>query len=202
MKRLSIFFVGLIAGITLIGATSFVLTRFLLPPNFHGMVMQPQQPARNFTLTSHYGQPVSLNDYRGKVVLLYFGYGACPDVCPTTLVELARARTQLGKDAEKVQVLMITVDPERDAIEKLAEYITFFDRSFIGLTGTLAQIAEVATYYGIYYAKHQEETALGYLVDHTATVMLIDKEGYLRIVYPFGTPAKDFAEDLKYLVTR
>ncbi len=202
MKRLSIFFIGLIAGITLIGATSFVLTRFLLPPSFHGMVMQPQQPARNFTLTSHYGQPVSLNDYRGKVVLLYFGYGACPDVCPTTLVELARARTQLGKDAEKVQVLMITVDPERDTIEKLAEYITFFDRSFIGLTGTPAQIAEVATYYGIYYAKHQEETALGYLVDHTATVMLIDKEGYLRIVYPFGTPAKDFAEDLKYLVTR
>ena len=202
MKRLSIFLVGLMAGVTLIGGTSFVLTRFLLPPNFHGMVMQSQQPARNFMLTSHYGQPVSLSDYRGKVVLLYFGYGACPDVCPATLVELARARATLGKDAEKAQVLMITVDPERDTQEKLAEYITFFDRSFIGLTGTPAQIAEVATYYGIYYAKHQEETALGYLVDHTATVMLIDKEGYLRIVYPFGTPAKDFAEDLKYLVAR
>jgi protein SCO1/2 len=108
----------------------------------------------------------------------------------------------LGKQADNVQVLMVTVDPERDTQEILADYMSHFDSSFIGLTGKPEQIAEVATYYGVYYEKEKGNSALGYLVNHTATVMAIDKQGYLRIVFPFGTAAKDIASDLKYLLSR
>ena len=97
---------------------------------------------------------------------------------------------------------MITVDPERDTQPVLAEYMPHFDSSFIGLTGTPDQIAEVATYYGIYYEKEEGNSSLGYLVNHTATVMAIDKDGYLRVVFPFGTAARDITADLDYLLRR
>jgi len=174
----------------------------LRPYVFHGMVTQSPQPAPDFTLTSHMGQPVSLSDFSGQLVLLYFGYATCPDVCPTTLAELHRARLALGKSADQVQVLMITVDPERDTVAVLADYIPHFDPTFIGLTGTPDQIAEVATYYGIFYERQESDSALGYLVDHTATVMLIDRQGYLRVVFPFGTSAEDIAADLAYMLKR
>ncbi|MBI5053875.1 MAG: SCO family protein [Chloroflexi bacterium] len=202
MKRIFLFIISLAAGLGLTAALTFAATQWLRPPALHGLVMQPQQPAYNFTLMSHYGQTVSLSDFRGKWVMIYFGYIACPDVCPATLAELNKALLLLGKQSEKVQVVMITVDPERDTKEQLAGFMPHFNKSFIGLTGTSEQIKEAATYYGIYFAKHQEDTALGYLVDHTATVMLIDPDGYLRVVYSFGTVAKDFADDLKYLMAR
>lgn len=174
----------------------------LRPYVFHGMVMQSPQPAADFTLTGHMGQPVSLSDFRGQLVLLYFGYATCPDVCPTTLADLHRARQALGKRADEVQVLMVTVDPERDTVEVLADYMPHFDPSFVGLTGTPEQIAEIATYYGIYYERQESDSALGYLVDHTATVMLIDRDGYLRVVYPFGTQSEEIAADLEYVLKR
>ena len=97
---------------------------------------------------------------------------------------------------------MVTVDPERDTLPVLADYLPHFDSSFIGLTGTTEQIAEVATYYGIYYEKQEGNSALGYLVNHTATVMTIDKDGYLRVVFPFGTTSEDITADLDYLLSR
>ena len=119
--------------------------------------------------------------------------------CQPTSFRKARARS-LGKDAEKVQVLMISIDPERDTPDKLEQYVAHFDPSFIGLTGTENQVAAVASQYGIFYEKHEGTAATGYLVDHTASVVVIDPEGFLRLIYPFGTPGKDIAEDLKHLI--
>lgn len=174
----------------------------LRPYIFHGTLIQSPDPVPDFTLLGHMGQMVSLNDFRGQLVVLYFGYTVCPDVCPTTLAELRRAREVLGQSADQVQVLMITVDPERDTAEVLADYVTHFDPTFIGLTGTPDEIAAVATYYGVFYERREEEdSALGYLVDHTATQMVIDQEGHLKVVYPFGTSAEDIAADLEYMIT-
>jgi protein SCO1/2 len=115
-------------------------------------------------------------------------------------VEIAGAMDILGKDASQVQTIMVSVDPERDTPEQLAEYVAHFDPNFLGVTGTPEEIAELATLYGIYYEKHEGSEASGYLIDHTATVMVIDQEGYLKLLLPFGTTAQDMADDLAYLL--
>ncbi len=194
-------FGGLVGLVVLVGLVALMGMLFK-PYAFHGMVLQSPERATNFTLASHMGQPVSLSDFKGQVVLLYFGYTACPDVCPTTLAELREARQALGKRGDKVQVLMVTVDPERDTEAVLADYMTHFDPSFIGLTGTPEEIAEIATYYGVFYERQESESALGYLVDHTATVMVVDRDGYLRVIYPYGTSSEDIAADLDYMLKR
>ncbi len=193
---------AILVGMILLGAAVLLVGRWLTPHTFHGAILQSPLPAQDFSLMSHVGQRVALSDLRGKIVLLYFGYTICPDVCPTTLAELAQARKLLGRDADQVQVLMITVDPERDTIPVLADYVVHFSSTFLGLRGTPDETAQVATYYGIYYEKHDSDSALGYLVDHTATVMVIDRNGYLRLVFPFGTPAEDMASDLQYLLRK
>jgi protein SCO1/2 len=190
--------VGLVAAAAL---GWFVAGRFR-PYVLHGMVLQSPMPAADFTLTGHNGQSVSLSDYRGQLVLLYFGYTTCPDVCPTTLANLHQARELLGHRAQDIQVMMITVDPERDTVAALAEYVPHFDPTFIGLTGTPDQIAEIATYYGVYYERDTGNSSLGYLVNHSATVMVIDRLGHLRVVLPFGITPQDIAADLNYLLSR
>ncbi|MBI5304906.1 MAG: SCO family protein [Chloroflexi bacterium] len=200
-KRVTLIAV-IVVGLVLLGATAFIGGRLLTPYAFHGAVLQSPLPAQNFTMMSHLGQRMSLEDFRGKFVLLYFGYTICPDVCPTTLAELANARKLLGKEGDQMQVVMVTVDPARDTQAVLANYMTHFHPSFIGLTGTEDQIAQIATYYGIYYEKQESDSALGYLMNHTATTMVVDRNGYLRLVFPYGTSAQDMASDLQYLMSR
>jgi len=200
-KRLP-FLLVILTGLLLLGATAFIGGRWLTPYAFHGAILQSPLPAQDFTLMSHLGQRMALRDLRGKFVLLYFGYTTCPDVCPTTLAELAKAHKLLGKDADQIQVMMVTVDPERDTLAVLGDYVTHFHPSFIGLTGTADEIAQVATYYGVYYERVESNSALGYLVNHTATVMVIDRQGYLRLVFPYGMSAADIAADLRYLMQR
>ena len=194
--------IWILSSLVLIIGSGLFAWNLFHPYAFHGMVLQSPMKATDFTLTGHNGQPVSLQDFQGKVVLIYFGYTTCPDVCPTTLADLHQARVGLGNLGEQVQVLMITVDPARDTQAVLADYMPHFDSSFIGLTGTSDQIAEVATYYGIYYEQQAGNSALGYLVNHTATVMVVDKDGYLRLVFPFGTTSEDIRADLEYLLSR
>jgi protein SCO1/2 len=172
----------------------------LILPTFHGTVIQSPNPAQDFSLISGSAQRVKLSDFRGKVVILYFGYTFCPDVCPSTLADLTKVMKSLGANADQVQVLMVTVDPERDDPEKIGQYVAHFDPGFIGLTGTSEQIAEVATYYGIYYAKIPGKNASEYSMEHTASLMVIDKKGYLRIVYPFGTSPGDISSDVSVLL--
>ncbi len=191
------FVYSLLAGLLVVFALFFAFQR-LRPYAFHGSVLQAELPASDFTLQGANG-PVSLRDFRGKVVLLYFGYSFCPDVCPTSLSGLAQTMTLLGKKADNYQVVMITVDPERDTPEKIDAYAKHFNENFIGLSGTAEEIAKVATLYGVYYKKQPGSSASGYLVDHTASVMVLDSKGRLRLVLPFGTSPEDIAADLQHL---
>lgn len=171
------------------------------PHVFRGIASQSPPRAADFTLTAHTGKRVRLGDFQGKLVLLYFGYTFCPGVCPTTLAEVAQALKALGsKNAEKVQVFMISVDPERDTPDRLAAYITYFNPSFLGVTGTPDEIVAVAASYGIYHKKFEGTAATAYLVDHTSMVIAVDEKGVVRLLFPFGTHAKSMAEDLAYLL--
>jgi protein SCO1/2 len=192
---------GLLAGLVMGFVILWVIgIRPFGTPAFNGITVQSPERAANFTLTTAGGEKVSLKQFRGKVVLLYFGYTYCPDVCPATMTELKRAINALGRDDDKVQVLMISVDPLRDTPEKVDEYVKHFHPSFIGLGGTEDEILAATTPLGIFYEKHEGTPDSGYLVDHTATVTVIDKDGYLRLVYPFDTPGEDIAADLEMLI--
>jgi protein SCO1/2 len=171
------------------------------PRQLHGFVMNEPTPVGNFTLTGHNGDPIALSDFRGKLVLIYFGYASCPDVCPMTMLQLAKARASLPERFQgDVQVLLVTVDPERDTPELLANYLGHFDKTFLGLTGTQDEIAAAAAPLGIFSEQRTVDGSETYFMDHTATVAVIDRQGRLRLVWPFGVPSEDIASDLGYLV--
>lgn len=170
------------------------------PAELIGTEMSEPFPAPDFTLTYVDGRNISISDFQGKIVLLYFGYTFCPDVCPSTLLDLKRAVNELGDEGENVQVMMISVDPKRDTPEVVAEYAAHFHPSFIGLSGTEDEIAQAAGLYGIYYEAHEGTAESGYLVDHTASVILIDKAGNFRATYSFGTTPEEFVHDLQILL--
>ena len=161
---------------------------------FKAGTFDPPRQAPEFTLPGTHGKDVVLRDYRGKVVVLGFGFTHCPEVCPVTLATLAAARKQLGTQAADVQVLWVTVDPARDDAKRLGDYVTAFDPAFIGATGTEAQLAAVRTEYGIAAKKSGDSYS------HSAFTYLIDREGRLRALMPYGHPAADFANDLRLLL--
>ncbi|GAB4423439.1 MAG: SCO family protein [Anaerolineales bacterium] len=189
---------GLLA---LIGLTGLLVIFFQRPAQLRGGVLNPALPAENFTLTRHDGSQFELAQYRGKIVLLFFGYTSCPDVCPATMAELRQAISELDEeDAAQVQVVFVAVDPDRDTPERIQEYVGHFHPDFIGLSGSLDELQTVWNAYGVYREVEESDSALGYLVSHTARVYLIDKAGNLRLAYAFGTPPDDIAHDLKILV--
>jgi protein SCO1/2 len=164
---------------------------------FAGALVNSPQPVPDFTLTSVNG-PVSLSDYAGKYVFLYFGYTFCPDICPGTLSNLAAVRKELGEDADKMQVIMVSVDPERDTPDVLEKYVSHFDPSFIGITGSKEEIDAAGEPLGIYYEIHEGSAASGYLVDHTARSFLIDPKGNARVAYPHDAPRDGIVADLEW----
>ena len=167
-------------------------------------VFSPPRPAPEFSLRGSDGADFKLSRYRGKVVALGFGYTFCPDVCPTTLAELAQARKKLGADAKDFQVIYVIVDPERDTAERLKTYLSTFDDSFIGATGTPEQLANVRKSYGIAIAKKTVEGhPSAYLVHHSSFVYFIDREGRLRAMLPFGgRTVDDIAHDIRALLKK
>ena len=187
--------ISLVAVAGIAGARSF----FAYQP--HGFVLKEVTPASDFTLNAAAGKQVSLSDYQGKVVLLYFGYTHCPDVCPTTLADLRVAISELGEAANDIQVIMVSVDPERDSPEWLADYVHRFDDRFLGVTGPLDRITQLATAYDIHFHKHEGSVATGYLIDHSAKVLVIDRQGDLRMFFPFGETSEEMAEDIQYMVS-
>jgi protein SCO1/2 len=168
---------------------------------FAGQALVPPPAAMDFTLQASDGSEFKLSQQRGKVVLLSFGYTFCPDVCPTTLVELSQVRARLGDAAKRVQTAFITLDPERDTPERLSIYTKAFDPTFIGLTGSVEQLAHVRTMYGVIAEK---ETAhggsAGYLIAHSAYTYVIDPKGQLRVLFPFGLSIEEMADDIKQLL--
>lgn len=169
-------------------------------PVFRSIDVTGADYGRGFKLTDHNGQPRTLADYRGKLVTLFFGFTHCPDVCPTSLSTMKQALTLLGPDAEKVQVLFITVDPERDTAELLANYVPKFDPSFIGLRGDPAATAETAKEYKIFYQKVAGATEGQYTMDHSAGTYVHDAQGRLRLFIRHGETAENIAQDLKALL--
>ncbi len=192
------FKIALAISVVLAGLAAGVY--FFRPHTFHGTVIQSPETSYDFKLTGANGD-VSLSDYRGKLVLVYFGYTFCPDICPATLANVGQALRKLGDDkASQIQTIMISLDPERDTPEKLAGYVAHFHPSFIGITGSNEKLAEVTSLYGIFYEKSKGSTAENYLIDHTATLLVIDREGYLKLVFPFGVTVDEIADDLKYML--
>lgn len=169
--------------------------------DFKGTDITGADFGRSLNLADHNGVRRSLEDFRGKVVVLFFGYTHCPDVCPTTLSDVAMALRQLPPEqAARVQVLFVSVDPERDTAEMLRQYVPYFHPDFLGLLGSPEEVAAAAKEFRIAYRKHVEEGATGYLVDHTAGSYMLDAEGRLRLFLPFAQPAPDIAHDLGLLL--
>jgi protein SCO1/2 len=160
-------------------------------------VFDPPREAPDFDLAGSDGAELRLSYYRGKVVVLWFGFTSCPKVCPTTMATLARAREQLGADARDVQVVYVTVDPDRDDVARLRKYLGAFDASFIGGTGTPETLADVRRVYGV-EAKLARDPREGYA--HSSFTYLIDRAGRLRALMPYGRSADDYVHDIRILL--
>jgi protein SCO1/2 len=151
-------------------------------------------------LTDHTGKPRSLNDFKGKVVALFFGYTHCPDVCPTTMTDFKQVRKLLNGHADELQVVFVTLDPERDTQALLAEYVPAFDARFLGLYGSKEQTALVLKDFKIFAAKVENKGRSGYTIDHSAGVYLFDKTGRIRLYVDYGTKPEAIASDVKQLL--
>lgn len=196
-KRLIRALVVAVVAVVVVGVAMLLGERRVY--DFHGTYFDPAAPASDFTLRSASG-PVHLSDFAGKVVILYFGYTYCPDVCPTTLDHLARALHAAG-DPKDVQVLFITVDPARDTAGRMAEYVHQFDPAFIGLTSSPDTIDAVAKAYGIYHKKSGDSDT-SYTVDHSATITVVGRKGMVRLLWPPDLTPQQMAQDLTALRRR
>lgn len=156
--------------------------------------------AKGFRLTDQHGKVRTLEDFRGKVVVVFFGFTQCPDVCPTSMTELAEARRLLGPDGDKVQGVFITIDPERDTADVLKAYVDNFDPSFVALRGTPEETAKVAQDFKVYYKKVDGKTPGSYTMDHTAASFVIDPQGRPRLYTRYGTGPQPLADDIRLLL--
>jgi len=168
--------------------------------SFIGTDLTGTQFGKPLSLTDHTGKLRSMNDFKGKVVVLFFGYTHCPDVCPTTMSDLKQTMKLLGDKANDVQVLFVTVDPERDTQEVLAQFVPGFDARFIGLRGTEAEVAANLSEYKVYAAKVSEPGKSGYTMDHSAGLYVFDKTGAPRIYLGYGEKPENIAHDLQLLL--
>lgn len=171
-------------------------------PRFHSVDITGAEYAKGFSLTDHTGAARTLADYKGKVVTVFFGFTHCPDVCPTSLATMKQALTLLGPDAARVQVLFITLDPERDTGELLAAYVPQFDPSFVGLRGDAAATAAAAKEYKIFYQKVAGKTPDSYTLDHSAGTYVHDAQGHVRLFIRHGETPQKIADDLKALLAQ
>jgi protein SCO1 len=167
---------------------------------FQGVDVTGSDMGGEMRLADHDGKPRSLADFRGKLVVVSFGYTHCPDVCPTTLSDLASAMKQLGSDASQVQVLFVTVDPNRDTAELLRHYVPAFDPSFIGLRGDEAATARVTKDFHVYASVREGRTPGSYTVDHSGQIFVLDREGRIRLLFAPGTAPAAMASDLRVLL--
>lgn len=195
----------LVAGIGTLLLLIAIITAVLLfgkPDQFRGTYyVEPYPVAGEIDLARADGSVFKLSEERGGVVLLFFGYTSCPDVCPTTLADMKLAIEALKPaEAEQIKVVFITVDPERDTPERAQEYVNHFSASFIGLSGDESELTKVWSDYGIFREKVDSESATGYLVNHTARILMIDRNGDLRISFPYDAPVEDIIHDLKLIL--
>lgn len=168
--------------------------------SFNGVDITGAEYAREFSLPDVDGKVRTLAEFKGKVVFLFFGFTQCPDVCPTTMAELAEVRRRLGPDGDRVQGIFVTVDPERDKPEVLKAYLQGMDASFIGLCGTLAQTEAIAREFKVFYQKVPTKTA-SYTMDHTAGAYVFDPDGHVRLFVRYGMPVDALTADIRQLLS-
>jgi len=169
-------------------------------PKFNNADITGADYGKDFSLTDHTGKPRTLADFRGRVVLLFFGYTRCPDVCPTTMGELKLALKQMGDDGKRVQILFVTLDPERDTAALLAEYVPSFDPSFLGLYGDVQTTAKTAQDFKVFFQKVAGATPESYTMDHTAGSYVFDPQGRLRLFVRHGGSIDPLVADLRTLL--
>ncbi len=187
-------------SLAIIVTATFMTMLFSKSDSFRGTAYnKPYPPAPNFELTRSNGDSFRLSDQRGKILLLFFGYTFCPDVCPATLAELNMALNKIPDKVDSVQVIFVTVDPDRDTPQITQEYVGHFNPSFIGLSGPILDLGKIWQDYGIFREVVTSDSAVT-TVSHTARVVLIDKDGNLRLSYPFGTPVEDIVYDLNLIL--
>ncbi|EAV46907.1 MAG: SCO family protein [Nitrosomonadales bacterium] len=166
---------------------------------FNGSDISQANLNPSFELLSHTGEIRKNTDFRGSVVAIFFGFTHCPDICPTTMQELKYIRESLGKQGDDLQVLFITLDPERDGQSLLSSYVPSFDKSFIGLTGSQEDIDSVASQYKIFHMKVGDGDS--YTIDHSSGIYLIDKVGKIRVRHPYGSEVENIIKDIQYLTS-
>jgi len=169
-------------------------------PSFHGVDITGADYGRKLSLPDAEGKERTLADFKGKVSVVFFGYTQCPDVCPTTMGELALIKRAMGADGDRIQAIFVTVDPERDTPEVLKAYLAAFDPSFVGLRGTPEQTAEAAREFKVFFAKAPGKTPGSYTVDHTAGSYVIDAQGRIRLFERYGMPTEQLQADLKQML--
>ncbi len=169
-------------------------------PSFRSIDITGADYARDFKLADFNGQQRSIADFRGKVVVVFFGFAQCPDVCPTALSDLVQVKQMLGADGSKLQAVFITLDPERDTAEVLKAYTANFDPDFVALRPTLEQLPEVARHFKIFYRKNEGKTAASYTLDHSAGSYVFDPQGRVRLYTRQGIKPEALAEDLRILL--
>ncbi|GAB2454597.1 SCO family protein [Comamonas humi] len=168
--------------------------------SFNAIDLTGADYAKDFSMPDQEGKLRTLADFKGKVVVVFFGYTQCPDVCPTTMLELANVKKQLGAKGEQLQVVFVSVDPERDTPEVLKAYMANFDPSFVGLSGSPEQLAAMAKDFKVYYKKVEGSTPGSYTMDHSAGDYIYDPQGRLRLYSRYGTPGEQLAGDIQKLV--
>ena len=173
---------------------------FQKPYTFNGTVIDPPLPIEDFVLQTGINESFRLSEQNGKITLLFFGYTNCPDVCPTTLAEFKQVSENLGDEAQDVQFVMVTADPERDTPERMGEFVSFFNPSFMGLSGERSELEKVYKDFSVFIEKQESSSAAGYLVSHTSSVFVLDKETNLRITFPYGTSANEMTDDISQLL--
>ncbi len=170
------------------------------PPVFQSTDITGAAFARDFSLTDHNGQARTLADFKGKVVAIFFGYTHCPDVCPTTLADFSAALQQLGPLAERVQVIFVTVDPQRDTPDLLKQFVPAFNPTFLGMVTDAESLRLLAKEYKVVYQKASIKSADDYLIDHSAGTYIYDPQGRLRLLMPYGSSPDTIAHDLRALL--
>ena len=169
-------------------------------PKFQGVDLTGAEYGRDLPLTDQFGKERSIKDFAGKVVVVFFGYTQCPDVCPTSMSELAEVKRSLGADGDKLQGIFVTVDPERDTPKMLKAYMASFDPSFIALRGTPEQLVAVAKDFKIYFKRVDGQTPTSYTMDHSAGSYVYDTKGRLRVYHRYGAGAQSLAADVRALL--
>jgi protein SCO1 len=188
-------------GAVWMGASAILTACSESAPKFAAIDVTGADYAHDFTLTDHNGRSRSLKDFEGKVVVMFFGFTQCPDVCPTSMNELAEVKKMLGKDGDLLQGIFVTVDPERDTPEVLKAYMGNFDPSFLALyTTTPEQLAALAKDYKVYYKKVDGKTETSYTMDHSAGSYVYDTKGKLRLYTRYGTGVQPLVDDIKLLL--